>query len=441
MAKKKKSNASRAKNSAKRPSSQDGKSASDVSTWRTVFEWTKSICIAIALALLIRWPIAEPFKIPSGSMEPTFFDGDRIFVNKHAYGLRFPMNGFRIPWTRTTTWYTDKWLWKGASPERWDIVVFKSAEHRVEHDTLVKRVVGLAGERVQIRDGKLFINGEPVEPPDSMPDVEYGQAFNSFGFGLIPDDEHTIVPEGHVFLLGDNSDHSRDGRWFGWVPEYHILGRVTSIWYPFSRWRDFTGFTGSLWWRGGFSLLGLWTLIRLFVGRSVGVYGDGLIGLLRRGEHIFIRFALGLPIPFTRKRIGRGAGLKRGQVVLYRPPSTDAKLPELLLGVVAALPDECVAFEDGRLTIDGTAVRDPEVFTEARFSARGHAGKYGVSKSKEYSRVPSDHYFILSDSDSEWPDSRILGWVARDRIVGSARWVWWPLTRWRRVGKTRPNVL
>jgi len=405
------------------------------SPYRAVFEWVKSIGVAILLAMLIRWPVAEPFKIPSGSMEPTFVAGDRIFVNKHAYGIRFPFNGFRIPFTRKTIWYADGWLWKGASPERWDIVVFKSNEVAVEHDTLVKRVVGLPGETIAIRSGKLYVNGEVIALDEDMPEVRYTQAMNSYRFGLADDEFHSVVPEGHVFLMGDNSAHSRDGRWFGWMPEYHLLGQVTSIWYPYSRWRDFTGFTGSWWWIGGFALLGLYTLTRLFLGRSIGVSGEGLLGLLQRGEHVFIRFAFGLPVPFTRQRIGRGRGLKRGEIILYRTPREAEDVPELLLGIVAGLPGERVTLEDGKLHVDGNRIVDAHPFDEAVFAADGRTGKWGVSKKKEYTQVPEDHFYVLTSGNGSLADSRVLGWVPRDRVVGAADWVWWPLRRGRRVVK------
>ena len=436
MTKKKKSNRDRGQTPVNdRPSVEQGPRPVG-SRFRTILEWVKSIAIAILLAMLIRWPIAEPFKIPSGSMEPTFFGGDRIFVNKHAYGVRFPFNGFRIPFTRKTIWYSENWLWKGPPPQRWDIVVFKSAEHAVEHDTLVKRIVGLSGERVQIRGGKLLINGRPVDLPEGMPPVEYTQAPGSYGFGLKPDEFHSVVPEGHVFLLGDNSAHSRDARWFGWMPEHHLLGRVSSIWFPVSRWRDFTGFTHAWWWRGSFLLLGVYLFTRLFLGRSVGVHGEGLMGLIQRGEHVFIRFALGVPIPFTRHRIGRGRDLKRGEVVLYRIPRRVKDELPLLLGVVAGLPGERVSIEDGKVHIDGNRITKPLVFDEAVFSADGRPGKYGISKKKEFSHVPEDHYYLLAQANGDVPDSRALGWVPRSMVIGPAAWVWWPVTRWRRLPKS-----
>ncbi|MDK1021635.1 MAG: signal peptidase I [Candidatus Hydrogenedentes bacterium] len=440
-AKKKKSKNARSQGGASGQPSGEPSGGSGRALFRTIIEWTKSIGIAILLAMLIRWPVAEPFKIPSGSMEPALhgdarmLHGDRIFVNKHAYGVRFPFNGFRVPFSHNTIWYTDKWLWKGPSPERWDIVVFKSAEHAVEHDTLVKRVVGLSGEQVLIRGGRIFINGDAVDFPEDMAPVIYTQAPTSNGYGLRPDESHSVVPEGHVFLLGDNSDSSRDGRWFGWMPEHHLLGRVTSVWFPVSRWHDFTGFTRSWWWGGSFALLGAYLLLRMFFGRSAGVYAEGLMGLLRRGEHVFIRFSLGLPIPFTGRRVGRGRDLKRGEVVLYRTPRGAKDMPVMLLGVVAGMPGERVSIEEGKIHIDGNPVSDPPVFAEAVFPADGRPGKYGVSKKKEFSQVPEDHFYILTDGNGDVPDSRVLGWVPRGMVVGPADWVWWPVTRLRRVGK------
>jgi signal peptidase I len=147
--------------------------------------------------------------IPSGSMDPTLKINDRIFVNKHAYGVRWPFNGFRIPFTRTTIWYTDKWLLKGPLPKRFDVVVFKSVENAVEHDTLVKRVIGLPGERVHIGDdGKIYINGKALDLPPSMPDVYYTQppvdpddSYSAKGYALLTDDKYALVPDDCVLLL------------------------------------------------------------------------------------------------------------------------------------------------------------------------------------------------------------------------------------------------
>lgn len=401
-------------------------------------EWVRSILIAVGLALLIRWPIAEPFKIPSGSMEPTLhgdpkmLKGDRIFVNKHSYGVRFPFNGFRFPFTSKTLWYTDKWLWKGRDPDRWDIVVFKSAEEGVSKDTLVKRVVGLPGERVHIAGGRVYIDGVALDLPEGMPEIEYTTPLN-MPYGVRTEDQYSLVPEGHVLLLGDNSANSRDGRRFGWLPTHHILGEVSSIWWPPARWRDFTGYTHTFWWNAMLLTLGGLLVVRLFVGRSWFVFEEGVPLSLERGERLFVRFALGLSIPFTGMRVGPGRALRRGELVLYTPPKdlVEGDGAAGLLGVVAGLPGEQVTFEDGRLHINDEAVTEGSTLAEVSFAADG--GRYGRSRSREYSEVPDGHYFILCDGPPGGPDSRTLGWVSRDAVKGVATSVWWPVRRARRL--------
>lgn len=112
------------------------------------------------MVLFVKGCIVDQYTIPSGSMEPTlrgdprFFRGDRVLVNKWLFGPRVPFTSWR--------------LWNWGAPERWDIVVFHAVDPEAEHPVLVKRVVGLPGERVRIKDGKLFINGEAVAPPEEL---------------------------------------------------------------------------------------------------------------------------------------------------------------------------------------------------------------------------------------------------------------------------------
>lgn len=128
-------------------------------TWENALGWF----LLLGLVLAFRWAVAEPYKIPSGSMEPTLygderlFRGDRVFVNKWIYGLR-------IPFTKTR-------IFRLYEPQRWDIVVFKSPEKDPEHDTLIKRVVGLPGERIKIQNGHIVANGQPVEFPPELREV------------------------------------------------------------------------------------------------------------------------------------------------------------------------------------------------------------------------------------------------------------------------------
>ena len=401
-------------------------------------EWLKSIAIAIFIALCIRWSVAEPFKIPSGSMEPTLhgdprlFHGDRIAVNKHAYGVRFPFNGFRFPFTQKTIWYSDKFLWEGPDPERWDIVVFKSNEgNDVLHDTLVKRVVGLPGERIRIQGGKIFINEEMQELPEGMPDVEYTFESYSNGYGLLPDDEHSLIPEGHFLMMGDNSAHSRDGRWFGWMPKHHMLGEVTSIWFPVTRWDDFTGYTKSFWWIGFWTLVGIYTVARFTVGRLWHVDSGSIGGAVVNGEHVLIRFALGMPLPFTSKRVTKGRALKRGELVLFKTKPEAKGEWKGLVGVVAGLPGERVFLDDGALKVNDEPVGGD--LGSLCFSKDGKDDLYGRSKGKEYSSVPDGHVYLLNEEGGAGLDSRSLGWIPLEQVLGTATHVWWPIQRARKV--------
>lgn len=402
-------------------------------------DWTRSIGIAIILALLIRWPVAEPYKIPSTSMEPTFTPGDRIFVDKHAYGVRYPMNGQRIPFTRTNMWYADSFLWDGPDVNRWDIVVFKSVEPGAEHDTLVKRVVGLPGERVLIRNGQLLINGEPIEMPDFMPPVDYTSTvrfgrLQSNGYGLIDDEEHSLIPEGHYFLLGDNSVDSRDARWFGWMPKHHIVGRVTSIWMPVGRWRDFTGYTSRPWWTIMWVCIAAWTVYRLFFGRSWKARHEAVGGLIRKGEHVCIRFSLGIPIPFTGIRVTQGRPLQVGDVVFYHPRTALHSHVEGLLGMVGGVAGDRVSFVDDTLHVNDQKVSGP--FEELRYPKESDDDKYGRAKGQDFKDVPEDHVFILNQPGASSDDSREIGFIPVKHVVGTVTSIWWPMTRIRRVKPT-----
>ena len=126
--------------------------------------WTRKNAVTweliIGAVLVFRWLVFEPYSIPSGSMEPTlhgdprFFRGDRIWTNKLIYGPRVP--------------FMNKRLFHIAEPKRWDIIVFNTVQEQAAHPTLIKRVVGLPGERIHIADGKIWVNGAPVEPPEAL---------------------------------------------------------------------------------------------------------------------------------------------------------------------------------------------------------------------------------------------------------------------------------
>ncbi len=402
--------------------------------WNTVLEWLKTLALAGGLALTARWAIGEPYKIPSGSMEPTlhgdarFLRGDRVFVNKWIYGLRFPFNHARIPFLGKPLDYASRRIFRGATPKRWEIVVFKSVEKNAKHGTLVKRIVGLPGERVQIREGKIYINGEPLTLPDSMPNIYYTREGR---YGVLTTDEFSLIPPDHYFVLGDNSSASRDGRYWGWVPNEHILGRVSCIAWPPNRWRDFTGFSRTWWWRCVLVVLSLFLVWRLFLGQSFPVLETMPDGDFAPGDHLYIdRVVFGIPIPFVGLRLTRGRPPKRGELVLYRV-EIPGQGKTFLLGRVAGLPGERILIKNGTLTVDGRSVESFPFNSRLEEKLSGIVAPYGRSTSKEYSVVPSEHVFVLSVQNDGTRDSRALGWIPFSSLVGVARAVWWSPRRWR----------
>ena len=159
-----------------------------------VVEYLVILLVSFALVFgFVRPFVMEAFWIPSGSMIPTLQINDRVLVNKFIY--RF------------------------TEPERGDIVVFESVESSDED--LIKRVVGLPGDEIAVRGGKLFVNGEPQKEPytnQKLPDT------TSFA--------QTTVPEGHVFVMGDNRGNSQDSRVFGPLPRENIEGEAFLRFWP-----------------------------------------------------------------------------------------------------------------------------------------------------------------------------------------------------------------
>lgn len=179
-----------------------------------VREWAESIIIAIILALVIRAFVVQAFKIPSGSMIPTFQIGDRIFVNKFLYGAKIPFTDIRLPGLR--------------QPKRGDIIVFRSPEDNKKD--FVKRLIATEGEAVEIRDGKIYIDNTVISEPSSIRSVYY---YNAGDYGR--EGEIVKVPKGSYFVLGDNSSSSRDSRYWAFAPKKNLIGKVIFIYWPLQR--------------------------------------------------------------------------------------------------------------------------------------------------------------------------------------------------------------
>lgn len=169
--------------------------------------FTKTLIVILGLAFLIRVQIVEPFKIPSGSMKPTLQVGDYILVLKFWYGLRLPF--VKEP---VVTWN---------HPSRGDVVVFTRPDDPASPDEddsaihIIKRVIGLPGDTVEVKGAQVFINGEALKEPYAQW-VHGGSLEGYFG-------PHK-VPEGHVLLLGDNRDESKDSRF--WTVPFLEEGRI-----------------------------------------------------------------------------------------------------------------------------------------------------------------------------------------------------------------------
>lgn len=175
---------------------------------KSVFrEYFEAICVAILLALFIRTFVVQAFKIPSGSMLPTLLIGDHLLVNKFIYGIRVP--------------FTGQILIPIKSPKQGDVVVFRFPKDR--NIDYIKRVIGIPGDTIEIKDKKVFINGEPFNDPHaqfSSSAVLSADASPRDNLGPI------VVPEQRIFVMGDNRDNSYDSRFWGFVEQRDMLGKA-----------------------------------------------------------------------------------------------------------------------------------------------------------------------------------------------------------------------
>lgn len=228
-----------------------------------------SVAPVIIVFLVARVALAEAYRIPSGSMEPTLLIGDWLFVNKLRFGPHIPFTNINLPGY--------------AEPKRRDVAVFISPEQveaiRITPDqitpTLVKRIVGVAGDTVFMRAGVLHVNGDAEPGVDSIPSAtdprnvedalfawQHQLAIKGSRFGESIDKPtlHNwgplLVPAGHFFMMGDNRDNSVDSRYYGAVPRENMRGRPTFVYYSFDMEQGvdyFRAFTEIRW-----SRLGTW---------------------------------------------------------------------------------------------------------------------------------------------------------------------------------------
>ena len=222
-------------------------------------EYAASFFPVLLVVFLLRSFVAEPFKIPSGSMIPTLKVGDFILVNKYTYGIRLPVINRKVV--------------ELGAPERGDVVVFRYPPD--ESLDYIKRVVGVPGDRIEYRNKRLTINGqlltqdkaddyfdsdrlnytprfaeklgevehqiliEPTAPPfvPQTSDFPHRDKCNYNAEGVVCE-----VPPGHYFMMGDNRDNSQDSRFWGFVPDRNLVGKAFFIWFNFSDWKRIGSF-------------------------------------------------------------------------------------------------------------------------------------------------------------------------------------------------------
>ncbi len=194
-------------------------------------EYTEAILIALLLALLIRTFIVQAFKIPSGSMETTLLIGDHILVSKFAYGTHIPNE---IPFINSKL-FDDIVLFSKA-PERGDIIVFKFPKD--ERRDFIKRAIGLPGDMLEVRRQKVYINGKPYE------DAHARHTELASNDSLVPRDDFgpVLVPEGYVFVMGDNRENSQDSRYWGFLNIKKIRGKALMIYWSWNRLENWVRF-------------------------------------------------------------------------------------------------------------------------------------------------------------------------------------------------------
>jgi signal peptidase I len=217
-------------------------------------DWTAGLFPVILVVFLLRSFLFEPFKIPSGSMVPTLLIGDLILVNKYHYGIRLPV--------------VNKKIIQLNDPQRGDVMVFRyPANPGIDY---IKRVVGVPGDEVAYLNQRLFLNGKQVET-QSLPEFydddttryfkQYSEKLGTLDHRILVDVQRPSyirptdpfpykencrysaegvtckVPAGHYFMMGDNRDNSEDSRFWGFVPDEHIVGKAFFVWMNFGNLR------------------------------------------------------------------------------------------------------------------------------------------------------------------------------------------------------------
>ncbi|WP_430461971.1 signal peptidase I [Thalassolituus sp. LLYu03] len=218
-----------------------------------IIEQSKSFFPVLALVFVLRSFVAEPFQIPSGSMEPGLIKGDFILVSKFHYGLRMPVFG--------------NTLIPIGEPQRGDVMVFFPPN---DSRYFIKRVIGLPGDHIEYRNRQLTVNGQVIETRELGGEPVYrplkylaeekldsADATIQWMVGRDPRNNQTVVwagpegewdvPQGSYFMMGDNRGNSHDSRGWGFVPEANIVGKAVAVWMHWENWKSIPSFGRNKW--------------------------------------------------------------------------------------------------------------------------------------------------------------------------------------------------
>lgn len=203
------------------PANQGAGAHHEPGRWPRSLRWLRAeampLLVMLALLFVARSSFANHYQVPSGSMQPTLQPGDRVVVDMRAYGLRIPFTGIVLA--------------GHDEPAPGDVVVFKSPD---DGTRLIKRVVAVAGQTVSLVEGRLWIDGRPLQAGDA------GQALEHFGSRQVqldlsdgggPDIAPLVIPEGMALVLGDHRGRSADGRYFGLVRSHDLYARALGVYW------------------------------------------------------------------------------------------------------------------------------------------------------------------------------------------------------------------
>ncbi|MFB1050716.1 signal peptidase I [Paraliobacillus sp. JSM ZJ581] len=169
-----------------------------------ILEWIKAIIIALIFFFIIKFFFVTPVAVSGESMMPTIEDGERLIVNKIGYKL--------------------------GDLDRYDVIVFQDSDNK----KLIKRVIGLPREHIAYKDKQLYVNGEPQKEPYLSNLNKYHNAGLTEDFTLEEYTNQDKIPEGYVFVLGDNRQNSKDSRMIGLIPMDEIIGTTNFVWWPWN---------------------------------------------------------------------------------------------------------------------------------------------------------------------------------------------------------------